>query len=190
MEALENLPTGAVLSLFGSSGAAAALFVDTKPDLVAKGLLVDTQNEQDIARNLTLDVPAEWLTQVESSLPHPDNWDQGSFLVELSELPKLEVRIHYFNPETKTWSGEIHNRSSDESVKFTFQEFHSPDVTVVVVIVLGVLCGIGILSDLIKGCEKRAVKVCGEGNVKSVKTKKSWAGIASCSLECEFECRD
>lgn len=188
MEIFETLPTAAILNLYGSSGAAATLFVDTSPDLVARGLLVDTQIKRDIPRSLTLDVPEDWLSEVVSRLPHPDNWSQGVFVADLPELPSLEVRIHYFNPESKIWSGEIFNRSSDEVMRFTFQEFHSPDVTVVVVTVLGILCGIGILADLIRGCEKKAKDVCGEGKVKSVRTKKSWAGLASCSMECEFEC--
>src|SRR3546814_19645856 len=86
------------------------------------------------------------------------------------------------------WSSDV--CSSDLSINFTFQELHSPDVTVVVVTILGILCGISVLADLLRGCEKRAEEACGVGKVKSVKTKKSWAGIASCNLECEFVCKD
>src|SRR3546814_4627537 len=96
----------------------------------------------------------------------------------------------HFNPESKLWAGEVNNKLTDESINFTFQELHSPDVTVVVVTILGILCGISVLADLLRGCEKRAEEACGVGKVKSVKTKKSWAGIASCNLECEFVCKD
>src|SRR3546814_3196633 len=90
------------------------------------------------------------------------------------------------------WSSDVCSSDllTDESINFTFQELHSPDVTVVVVTILGILCGISVLADLLRGCEKRAEEACGVGKVKSVKTKKSWAGIASCNLECEFVCKD
>ena len=190
MEEHDTVPTGAMLTLLGSSGAAISLFLDTRPNLIAKGILANLGVEQDITRTLSLEVPSDWLSQITRSVPAPSEWHEGEFTVEISEIPLLGVEVHYVNADSKLWAGQVHNQSSDERIHFSFQELHSPDVTVVIVTILGLLCGISVLADLLRGCEKKAEEACGAGNVKSVRTKKSWAGIANCSMECEFECKN
>src|SRR3546814_8650025 len=90
-----------------------------------------------MVRTLSLDVPSEWVSQITTKVPAPSEWVEGKLEVELPDLPPLQITIRHFNPESKLWAGEVNNKLTDESINFTFQELHSPDVTVVVVTILG-----------------------------------------------------
>src|SRR3546814_19540488 len=128
-----------------------------------------------MVRTLSLDVPSEWVSQITTKVPAPSEWVEGKLEVELTDLPPLQITIRHFNPESKLWAGEVNNKLTDESINFTFQELNSPDVTVVVVTILGILCGIYVFADSLRGREQRAEEACGVGRGDREKNTNSWA---------------
>jgi hypothetical protein len=176
--------------LRSEDGVAVALDLYETPDLLATGVLLDTEMDGlSLIRDLELIVEREVWNQVENDTDTTNlSFPIEEYRLAGGEHEDLLLWMYRPDPERNAVSGRIATR--EENLSFVLEEFGSPEVIVVGgLIVWGLLCTVNTLRDLTKPCEKKALEVCGQGGVKSVKSKLSWRTIG-CKIECQIKCFD
>lgn len=108
--------------------------------------------------------------------------------LEYRDQPTMQITAYQPDPSRKIVAGTVSVK--EDILTFQAEEFGSPEpITLIIVGTWALICGGSALHDLIKTCEDKALKVCGEGGVRSVKSKRSWRKLG-CSASCEIECRE
>jgi hypothetical protein len=164
------------------------LYETDERDLLGVGLILDPEaGDPSIVHDVELTVAREVWDRIdrETGLAH-ESLPLERRLAD-GERADLVLEAHQPDPGREAVCGRV--RTEAEAMRFVIEEFGSPNPVVLIpVIVWGLLCAASTIHDLVRSCERRARETCGEGNVRSVQSKRSWHA-AGCSTDCVITCR-
>lgn len=179
----------AELFIFSHQGVGLLLKIyEKKGEFVAQGVALDVERDFNIEHLVELRFDAEEVGRFaqEFHLSSDDTMVEKTF--ELGENAPLAVRARELDKESGVWVGVIQNQRSDESMTFRYAPLRTPDWWIVIVVVWAALCSANLIKDLLRSCQAEAEKACGKGNVKHVRSKKTWSLAGKCHMECEYKC--
>lgn len=102
---------------------------------------------------------------------------------------KLATYVDELKANTLVHSGIVVNTQTGEQMTLTALNDPIPVGIIIGGAIVLVLCGTGIITDLVNSCTSQAIKACGDRGVKKVNVKINfWSLLTGCRSDCEYEC--
>lgn len=102
---------------------------------------------------------------------------------------RMATYVDNLQPNTLVHTGVVVNTTTGEQMTLTALNDPIPVIAIVGGALVLILCGTGIVNDLVNSCTSQAIKACGKAGVKKVKVKVTfWSLLTGCRSECSYEC--